>query len=80
MSRALRNSTIRGERVLDPFVGSGTTIIACEQLGRRCYAIELEPKYVDVSVARWEQYTGRKAQLVRAETEPTPEVNPVNGN
>ncbi len=65
-SRAIRNSTIRGERVLDPFVGSGTTIIACEQLGRRCLAMELEPKYVDVAVKRWENYTGRKAELVRA--------------
>lgn len=64
-SRALRNSTIRGERVLDCFVGSGTTIIACEQLGRRCFAMELEPKYVDVAVQRWEQYTGRSAQLIR---------------
>lgn len=64
-SRALRNSTIRGERVLDPFIGSGTTIIACEQLGRRCYGIELEPKYVDVAVQRWEQYTGRKAERIR---------------
>jgi site-specific DNA-methyltransferase (adenine-specific) len=64
-SRALRNSTIRGERVWDGFVGSGTTIIACEQLGRRCYAMELEPKYVDVCVARFEQYTGRKAELIR---------------
>jgi site-specific DNA-methyltransferase (adenine-specific) len=64
-SRALRNSTIRGERVLDPFIGSGTTVIACEQLGRRCYGMELEPKYVDVAVQRWEQYTGRKAELVR---------------
>ena len=65
MGRALRNSTIRGERVLDPFVGSGTTIIACEQLGRRCYAMELEPKYVDVCVTRWEQYTGKRAELIR---------------
>lgn len=66
-SRALRNSTIRGEIVLDCFVGSGTTIIACEQLGRRCFAMELEPKYVDVAVQRWEQYTGKKSQLIRGE-------------
>lgn len=64
-SRALRNSTIRGEKCLDVFVGSGTAIIACEQLGRRCYAMELEPKYIDVCVQRWETYTGRKAELVR---------------
>lgn len=64
-SRALRNSTIRGERVWDGFIGSGTSIIACEQLGRKCYGLELEPKYCDVAVKRWENYTGRKAELVR---------------
>lgn len=72
-SRALRNSTIRGERVLDCFAGSGTTLIACEQLGRRCLAMELEPRYVDVAVKRWEDYTGRKAELTRvAEGETKP--------
>jgi len=64
MSRALRNSTIRGENVLDPFVGSGSTLITCEQLGRRCFAMEIDPKYCDVVVGRWETYTGNKAQLV----------------
>jgi len=63
MSRALRNSTVRGENVLDCFAGSGTTMIACEQLGRRCFAMELEPKYCDVVVGRWEKYTGQQAQL-----------------
>ena len=70
ISRALRNSTIRGESVLDPFVGSGTTMIACEQLGRLCFAMEIEPKYCDVVVERWETYTGKKAELVREQTEP----------
>ena len=65
ISRALRNSTVRGENVLDPFVGSGTTVIASEQLGRRCFAMELDPKYCDVVVKRWETYTGKKAELVR---------------
>lgn len=50
-----------GAVVLDPFVGSGTTIIAAERLGRCCYAMEIEPRYVDVAVARWERYTGREA-------------------
>lgn len=68
ISRALRNSTIRGEKCLDVFVGSGTAIIACEQLGRRCFAMELEPKYIDVCVQRWKQYTGRKAELIRVPT------------
>ena len=65
ISRALRNSTIRGERVLDPFVGSGSTLIACEQLGRCCMAIEIEPKYCDVTVQRWEEYTGQQAILLQ---------------
>jgi DNA modification methylase len=45
----------------DPFLGSGTTIIAAEQLGRRCYGLEIDPTYCDVIVARWERLTGRKA-------------------
>ena len=47
--------------VYDPFVGSGTTIIAAERLGRRCYAMEIEPRYCDVVIQRWEEYTGQKA-------------------
>ena len=47
--------------VLDPYLGSGSTLIACEILKRRCYAMEIEPAYVDVAVARWEAFTGRKA-------------------
>jgi len=47
--------------VYDPFSGSGTTIIACEQLNRKCYAIEIEPRYVDVAVIRWQNYTGKTA-------------------
>jgi len=49
--------------VLDPFCGSGTTIIAAEKTGRRARAIELEPKFVDVAVRRWERYTGKTAVL-----------------
>jgi DNA modification methylase len=52
-----------GARVLDPFSGSGTTIIASEMLGRLCCAIELSPTYVDVSVKRWSKFTGRAAVL-----------------
>ncbi len=66
MSRALRNSTVRGECVSDVFAGSGSTLIACEQLGRRCFAMELDPKYCDVIVQRWEQYTGRQARRLQA--------------
>jgi 16S rRNA G966 N2-methylase RsmD len=49
------------DAVLDVFCGSGTTLVACEQLGRRCYAMEIEPAYVDVAVRRWEHLTGRQA-------------------
>lgn len=52
------------ERVLDLFGGSGSTLIACEQLNRTCYMMELDPKYVDVIIARWEKYTGKKAVLL----------------
>jgi DNA modification methylase len=49
--------------VYEPFAGSGTTIIACEQLNRRCFAMEIDPIYCDVSVKRWETFTGKKAVL-----------------
>lgn len=53
-----------GDSVIEPFGGSGTTLIACEQLGRKCFIMELEPKYVDVIIRRWEEFTGRKAVLL----------------
>jgi DNA methylase len=52
--------------VYDPFLGSGTTMIAAEQLGRRCYGMEIEPRYVDVALARWEAATGRQATRIDA--------------
>ena len=55
------NSSRGGDIVLDPFGGSGTTLIACEQLGRRCRMVELDPVYCDVIVDRWEKFTGQKA-------------------
>ena len=58
MQRAIHNH--KGD-VYDPFVGSGTTVIAGEQEGRIVYAIEIEPAYVDVTVTRWEDFTGQKA-------------------
>jgi len=54
--------TNRGEIVLDPFGGSGSTLIACEQLNRKCYMMELDPKYIDVIIERWEKFTGRQAK------------------
>lgn len=47
--------------VFEPFAGSGTCLIACEQLNRRCFAIEISPHYCDVVLARWETFTGKKA-------------------
>ena len=49
---------------LDLFGGSGSTLIACEQMNRKCYMMELDPKYVDVIIERWEQFTGEKAVLL----------------
>lgn len=51
----------KGGLVLEPFSGSGTTIIACEQLERKCRAIEITPEYCDVAVRRFEEFTGQKA-------------------
>jgi site-specific DNA-methyltransferase (adenine-specific) len=60
-SRAVEDGSRRGEYVLDPFCGSGTTIIACEKDGRHGLGMELSPQYCDVIVKRWEDYTGKKA-------------------
>ena len=60
--RAIQYSSRPGERVFDPFGGSGSTLIACEQTGRRCFMLELDPLYCDVIVQRWEKFTGRKAE------------------
>ena len=62
----IRNSSKEGDVVFDPFGGSGTTLIAAEQTGRRCRMLELDPKYCDVIVKRWEALTDRKAELVEA--------------
>jgi len=62
--RALLNSTLQGSVVYDPFCGSGTSLIACEKNGRRCRAIEKEPKYCQVIIDRRETFTGGKAELV----------------
>jgi DNA modification methylase len=59
---AILDCTKRWEIILDPFLGSGTTILAAERTGRRCYGIEIDPLYVDTAVARWEKMTGQQAQ------------------
>ena len=59
----IKNSSKQEDIVLDPFLGSGTTLIACEKQSRICFGIELEPKYCDVIIKRWENFTGKKAEL-----------------
>lgn len=61
---AIANSSRPGEIVLDTFGGSGSTLMAAEMIGRRAYVMELEPKYCDVIIERWEKFTGNKAQLI----------------
>ena len=65
MERPVRNHL--ADMVYEPFAGSGTTVIACERTGRTCMAMELDPGYCDVVVRRWEDFTGRKAERVKAE-------------
>ena len=70
--RAITNSTKQGDSVLDLFGGSGSTLIACEKIGRWARVMELDPKYCDVIVKRWEDFTGGKAKLL------IPQDNTVN--
>ena len=58
---ALKNSSKEEDLVLDPFGGSGSTLLACEKLNRKSYTLELDPKFCDVITQRWEDYTGKKA-------------------
>ena len=69
VERAIRNSSRPGNVVLDPFGGSGTTLIAAEKSGRVALLIELDPKYVDVIVRRWEDFTGKQAIREAADQE-----------
>lgn len=61
----LVNSTLRGALVIEPFAGSGSTMVACEQLARRCRMIEIDPRFCDVIVRRWQELTGGKAKRTR---------------
>lgn len=67
ISYQISNSTQKNDVVLDLFGGSGSTLIACEQLDRKCYMCELDPKYCDVIIKRWEAMTGKKAKLIKGE-------------
>jgi DNA modification methylase len=70
--RAIQYSSKPGDAVLDLFGGSGSTLIGCEQTGRRAYLMEIDPLYCDVIVQRWEQFTGEKAERIRARSEEEP--------
>lgn len=61
MRRPIVNNSSAGQGVYDPFLGSGSTLIACETEGRACYGMELEPAYCDMVITRWEAATGHKA-------------------
>ena len=63
VERAIRNSSKSRDIVLDPFGGSGSTLIACEKAGRQARLIELDPKYVDVIILRWQEFSGGTATL-----------------
>lgn len=64
-------SSFSDRSVMDPFGGSGTTMIACEKTNRKCFMMELDPHYCDVIVARWEKYTGKKAELLNGDGKTT---------
>jgi DNA modification methylase len=64
VSRGIRNSSKGEDIILDLFGGSGSTMIACDKMGRKCYTMELEPKYCDVIIKRWEDFTGKTAELI----------------
>jgi DNA modification methylase len=64
----IENHTVKGDSIYEPFGGSGSQIIACEKTGRKSLCMELDPKFCDVIVARWEKYTGKKAELINGET------------
>jgi DNA modification methylase len=63
VERAVRNSSKTRDMVLDPFAGSGSTLIACEKAGRQARLIELDPRYCDVIIRRWQEWTGEVATL-----------------
>jgi DNA modification methylase len=64
MRRPMQNNSGPGQAIYDPFLGSGTTLIACETIGRTCLGIELEPLFADVAVRRWQAFTGKDATLL----------------
>jgi DNA modification methylase len=65
---AILDSTNLDDVVLDPFLGSGTTLLAAERAGRRCYGVELDPLYVDTAIMRWERLTQQQARLTSGQS------------
>lgn len=64
LRKLISHSTRLGGVVYDPFLGSGSTLIACQQLGRRCLGIEIDPAYIQTTIQRWEKLTNQKAKKV----------------
>jgi site-specific DNA-methyltransferase (adenine-specific) len=64
LSKAISNSSKEEEHILDLFGGSGSTLIACEQLNRKCFMMEIDPIYCSVIIERWEKLTGQKAEKI----------------
>ena len=67
MRRPIINNSAAGEAIYDPFLGSGTTLIAAETTGRVCCAVDIDPRYVDVAIERWQNLTGKAAVLAGEE-------------
>jgi DNA modification methylase len=65
VERAIGNSSKAGDLVADYFLGSGTTLIACERLGRKCRAVEISPAYCAVAIQRWADMTGQEPELIK---------------
>ena len=65
IAEAIKDASKRQDIVLDFFLGSGTALLAAEKVGRRCYGVEYEPKYVDLAIRRWQQMTGKDAVLAQ---------------
>jgi DNA modification methylase len=66
MRRPILNHTVAGAAVYDPFLGSGSTLVAAELTGRACYGLEIDPRYCDVIVQRWQAFTGKQATCENA--------------
>ena len=61
MTRPILNNSKRGDTIYDPFGGSGTTLMSCEKTQRKCFMMEIDPRYVDAIILRWQKLTGKKA-------------------